>query len=55
MHVLDLTGVFEGRDPSTLWIAEGDGHANALGNRLMADRLYGLLQERRAELIIGLP
>ncbi len=55
LSVLDLSGVFEGRDPTSLWIAVGDGHANALGNKLIADKLYGLLQQRRAELAIGRP
>jgi lysophospholipase L1-like esterase len=33
------------RPPSELWIAENDGHPNALGNRLIADRLQALLEE----------
>ena len=48
--VLDLTGVYEGRPPSDLWIAENDGHANALGNQLIAERLYRLILARRDEL-----
>jgi hypothetical protein len=51
--VLDLTGVYEGRPPSDLWIAENDGHANVLGNQMIAERLYRLIQARREEL--GLP
>ena len=50
--VLDLTGAYEGRPPSTLWIAENDGHANALGNRLIAERLYQLMLARRATLAL---
>jgi hypothetical protein len=53
-HVLDLTGVFEGRDLSTLSIAENDGHPNALGSRLIADKLHRLLHENRDALSIPL-
>ena len=53
--VLDLSGVFHHRGRENLWIAENDGHPNALGSRLVADRLYELLRERRAELRLGQP
>jgi hypothetical protein len=39
-NVIDLTGAYDGYTPSQLWIAENDGHPNALGNRLIAERLY---------------
>ena len=48
--ILDLTGVFEGREPSTLSIAPNDGHPNALGSQLIADRLYSLLRQHTHEL-----
>jgi alginate O-acetyltransferase complex protein AlgI len=48
--ILDLTGAYEGRPPSDLWIAENDGHANVLGNQLIAERLYRLILARRDEL-----
>jgi hypothetical protein len=48
--ILDLTGVYGGRPPSDLWIAENDGHANVLGNQLIAERLYRLILARREEL-----
>ena len=51
--ILDLTGAYGGRPPSTLWVAENDSHANVLGNQLIAERLYRLIDARREEL--GLP
>jgi D-alanyl-lipoteichoic acid acyltransferase DltB (MBOAT superfamily) len=51
--VLDLTGAYNGRPPSDLWIRENDGHPNVLGNRLIAERLYALVQTRRRELGLG--
>ena len=44
--VLDLTGVYNGYTSPQLWIAVNDGHPNALGNRLVADRLYELLSQQ---------
>jgi D-alanyl-lipoteichoic acid acyltransferase DltB (MBOAT superfamily) len=41
---LDLRGVYEGMDRSTLWVAEWDAHPNARAHQLMADRLYDLLR-----------
>jgi hypothetical protein len=38
--VVDLSDAFDGHAPSALWIRENDGHPNALGNRVVADRLY---------------
>ena len=46
--VLDLTGAYEGYTSQQLWIAENDGHPNALGNRLLADKLYRLLTESQS-------
>jgi hypothetical protein len=43
--VINLTGTYDGYAPTDLWIAEGDGHPNALGNRLVAQKLYALLAQ----------
>jgi hypothetical protein len=51
--VLDLSGVFHNRGGENLWIAENDAHPNALGSRLVADKLYALLLEKREELGLG--
>jgi hypothetical protein len=42
--VLDLDGVYEGHDQSSLWIAEWDAHPNAMGHRLIANRLFDEIQ-----------
>jgi hypothetical protein len=42
-QVVDLTGAYGGYTAPQLWIAENDGHPNALGNRLLADRLFETL------------
>ena len=51
--VLDLSGAYEGHPFDTLWIRPNDGHPNALGNQLIADRLYERFQENAQQL--GLP
>lgn len=43
--VIDLTGAYNGHLAQQLWIAENDGHPNALGNQLLADRLYARLPQ----------
>ena len=43
--VIDLTGAYNGYAAQQLWIAENDGHPNALGNRLLADRLFARLPQ----------
>jgi len=53
--ILDLTGAYGNHAPRALWIAENDGHPNALGNRLLAERLYSLLKARRHEFGLPLP
>ena len=43
LPVLDLQGSFAAvKDRKSLWIAPWDTHSNALGHRLLADRLYAL-------------
>jgi hypothetical protein len=44
--ILDLSGVYSGHALRSLWVARWDHHPNALGNRLIADRLYEVLRER---------
>jgi len=41
-RILDLDGIYEGKDPATLIVAPNDRHPNALGHRLVADALYRL-------------
>ena len=53
--ILDLSGVFHYRGDENLWIAEHDAHPNALGSRLVADKLYELLRARGSELGLGQP
>ena len=53
--ILDLSGVFHNRGKENLWIAENDAHPNALGSRLVADKLYELLRARGPELGLGNP
>jgi hypothetical protein len=48
--VIDLSGAYDGFTPAQLWIAENDGHPNALGNKLIAERLFPSLME-----IAGVP
>lgn len=41
--IIELGQVYGDYQPAELWVMENDGHPNALGNRLIADRLYPLL------------
>ncbi len=41
--VIDLEDVYKGRDIATIRLAEWDDHPNALGHRLIADRLYAAI------------
>lgn len=43
-HVIDLSNVYDGHPPSTLWLTPGDGHPNARGSRLIADELFDALR-----------
>ena len=51
--VFDLFDLWEGRDKASLRIATWDDHPNAAGNRLIAERLFALIQRHRAELKLG--
>jgi D-alanyl-lipoteichoic acid acyltransferase DltB (MBOAT superfamily) len=45
--VLDLSDVYHGRNPKALQLAEWDWHPNARAHKLIADRLYRMLKEKR--------
>jgi hypothetical protein len=48
---LDLSGVFDGYDDmKSFWIAQWDGHPNADAHRLIANRLYEVLQGNTGDL-----
>ncbi|MFN2399922.1 MAG: hypothetical protein ABR543_14985 [Gemmatimonadaceae bacterium] len=51
--VFDLLGLWEGRDKPSLRIAPWDNHPNAAGNRIIADRLFTLIQQHRTALKLG--
>lgn len=42
--MIDLSDVYKGHDPKTLWVTEWDGHPNAAGHALIAARLEQRLQ-----------
>ena len=44
-EVLNLQGVYEGHSLEEIRIASWDLHPNALGHKLIADRLYGLIKQ----------
>jgi D-alanyl-lipoteichoic acid acyltransferase DltB (MBOAT superfamily) len=46
-NVLDLSDVYDGHDWRTLVVAPWDEHPNAAGHRLIADKLYEVLQQHR--------
>ncbi len=48
--MINLADVYEGRDKTTLRLAEWDDHPNALGHRLVADALYQALAANPATL-----
>jgi len=48
--VLNLIDVFKGRDISRLRLADWDTHPNAEAHRLLADRLFEALAERREQI-----
>ncbi len=43
--VFDLSNVYDGTDRTSLWLTEWDAHPNAAGHRMIADRLYTLLEQ----------
>ena len=51
--VFNLLDLWQDRDKSVLRIAEWDKHPNAQGNRVIADRLFELIQEYRSDLRLG--
>ena len=51
--VFNLLDLWQNRDKSALRIAEWDEHPNAAGNRVIADRLFELMQQHRSELRLG--
>jgi hypothetical protein len=44
--VVDLSYLYDGRDPSALIVAEWDKHPNARGHQLLADHLYEALKAK---------
>jgi alginate O-acetyltransferase complex protein AlgI len=50
---LDLSGVYDGYDRSSLAVAPWDQHPNRLAQQLIADRLYASLEQRPD--LLGLP
>lgn len=44
-RVIDLTGAYDEHDVTELWIAPNDGHPNAVGNKLIADKLLAAFAE----------
>ena len=52
--VFNLLDIWRNRDQSALRIADWDEHPNAAGNRLIADRLFQLMNEHRSELHLGM-
>jgi hypothetical protein len=49
--VLDLSGVYDVPDRNSLWVAAWDAHPNARAHRLVADKLFRLVQDNRAALL----
>jgi hypothetical protein len=54
-RIIDLEGVYGAYKPSELWIMKDDSHANALGNRLIGNRLHDLLQQGDSQALPGIP
>jgi hypothetical protein len=48
--VFNLLELWQNRDKSALRVAEWDNHPNAAGHRLIANRLFELMQQHRSEL-----
>jgi hypothetical protein len=52
--VLNLQGVYDREDEHSLWIAEWDAHPNALGHRLIGERIFALMRDARPAIVPGL-
>ena len=52
--ILDLSGAYDGMEPSLLRVAPWDGHPNALAHRLLAQRLWDELLANEEALGLGL-
>jgi hypothetical protein len=50
---LSLEGAYGDTDPESLSLAPWDGHPNARGHRLLADKLYAVLTSSEAAPILG--
>src|SRR4029453_8147034 len=48
--VFNLLDLWQGRDKATLRLGEFETHPNAAGARVIADRLFELMQQHRSEL-----
>jgi hypothetical protein len=53
--VIDLGDVFSKQAPDSLRVAAWDEHPNALGHRLVGERLYGELVKREEKLGLRKP
>jgi hypothetical protein len=49
--VFNLQGVYDGESENSLWIAEWDAHPNALGHRLVGERIFALMRDVRPAII----
>lgn len=52
--VFDLFDLWQGRDQPSLRIGSADRHPNPAGTRLIAERLFGLIQQHHVELRIDM-
>lgn len=50
--VIDSSHAYDGQDPESIVVAYWDKHPNAKAHRLIAEDIYGHLQQRRAEIPI---
>ncbi len=53
--VIDLSGLYEGKDREALRLAEWDQHPNARGHALIAEELYSGLRQNETELGLLIP
>lgn len=55
--LVDLSGLYDGYAPAELWLDPSDKHPNALGHRLLSERLDAVFRERADELFatVGAP